>query len=155
MDVVAQYRVIVDRFHDLLHEVSRMRRREANAPDSIQFTHGAKQAREVPAGRRRIAVAVNILPQKLDFGVTRGAQLRASFSAGAVTLVRTSVMDQLLIGEELCSTGYTEIQLLGQNVNSYRDPSPSGWDFSRLLRAMGELDESGAFASRRRIRETS
>src|SRR6202048_198585 len=36
--------------------------------------------------------------------------------------------------------GYTEIQLLGQNVNSYRDPSPSGWDFSRLLRAMGEQE---------------
>ena len=41
---------------------------------------------------------------------------------------------------ELSSMGYTEIQLLGQNVNSYRDPSPSGWDFSRLLRAMGELE---------------
>jgi tRNA-2-methylthio-N6-dimethylallyladenosine synthase len=41
---------------------------------------------------------------------------------------------------ELSTMGYTEIQLLGQNVNSYRDPSPSGWDFSRLLRAMGELE---------------
>src|SRR5215475_4874141 len=28
--------------------------------------------------------------------------------------------------------GYTEIQLLGQNVNSYRDPSPAGWDFATL-----------------------
>ncbi len=36
--------------------------------------------------------------------------------------------------------GYTEIQLLGQNVNSYRDPSPAGWDFARLLRAVGEVD---------------
>jgi tRNA-2-methylthio-N6-dimethylallyladenosine synthase len=36
--------------------------------------------------------------------------------------------------------GYTEIQLLGQNVNSYHDPSPAGWDFARLLRAMGEID---------------
>ena len=35
--------------------------------------------------------------------------------------------------------GYTEIQLLGQNVNSYRDPSPAGWDFARLLREMGEV----------------
>src|ERR1700682_3409356 len=41
---------------------------------------------------------------------------------------------------DLSSMGYTEIQLLGQNVNSYRDPSPSGWDFSRLLRAVGEID---------------
>ena len=41
---------------------------------------------------------------------------------------------------ELARTGYTEIQLLGQNVNSYRDPSPPGWDFSRMLRAVGEVE---------------
>jgi tRNA-2-methylthio-N6-dimethylallyladenosine synthase len=35
--------------------------------------------------------------------------------------------------------GYSEIQLLGQNVNSYRDPSPAGWDFARLLRAVGQV----------------
>src|SRR5271154_7640847 len=41
---------------------------------------------------------------------------------------------------ELASMGYQEVQLLGQNVNSYRDPSPAGWDFARLLRAIGEID---------------
>jgi tRNA-2-methylthio-N6-dimethylallyladenosine synthase len=41
---------------------------------------------------------------------------------------------------ELASMGYTEIQLLGQNVNSYRDPSPAGWDFADLLRAVGEVE---------------
>src|SRR5580658_3212572 len=41
---------------------------------------------------------------------------------------------------QLAGAGYSEIQLLGQNVNSYRDPSPAGWDFARLLRAMGEVD---------------
>src|SRR5271170_2902052 len=41
---------------------------------------------------------------------------------------------------ELARMGYVEVQLLGQNVNSYRDPSPAGWDFARLLRAMGEVD---------------
>jgi tRNA-2-methylthio-N6-dimethylallyladenosine synthase len=35
--------------------------------------------------------------------------------------------------------GYTEIQLLGQNVNSYRDPSPAGWDFATLLARVAEL----------------
>jgi tRNA-2-methylthio-N6-dimethylallyladenosine synthase len=33
----------------------------------------------------------------------------------------------------LADRGYTEIQLLGQNVNSYRDPSPAGWDFAALI----------------------
>lgn len=41
---------------------------------------------------------------------------------------------------ELAAMGYKEIQLLGQNVNSYRDPSPAGWDFARLLRAVGEIE---------------
>ncbi len=34
---------------------------------------------------------------------------------------------------QLAQAGYSEIQLLGQNVNSYRDPSPAGWDFAGLL----------------------
>src|SRR5262245_54271238 len=33
----------------------------------------------------------------------------------------------------LAAQDYTEIQLLGQNVNSYRDPSSAGWDFAALL----------------------
>ncbi|MBI1791382.1 MAG: tRNA (N6-isopentenyl adenosine(37)-C2)-methylthiotransferase MiaB [Acidobacteria bacterium] len=39
----------------------------------------------------------------------------------------------------LAAAGYTEIQLLGQNVNSYRDPSPTGWDFATLLARVGEI----------------
>src|ERR1039458_2585 len=39
----------------------------------------------------------------------------------------------------LVESGYTEIQLLGQNVNSYRDPSPAGWDFATLLARTGEI----------------
>jgi tRNA-2-methylthio-N6-dimethylallyladenosine synthase len=38
----------------------------------------------------------------------------------------------------LADAGYTEIQLLGQNVNSYRDPTPAGWDFATLLARVGE-----------------
>ena len=40
----------------------------------------------------------------------------------------------------LASSGYTEVQLLGQNVNSYRDPSPAGWDFAQLLARTGETE---------------
>jgi tRNA-2-methylthio-N6-dimethylallyladenosine synthase len=40
---------------------------------------------------------------------------------------------------ELAAAGYTEIQLLGQNVNSYRDPSPAGWDFATLLDRVGRV----------------
>jgi tRNA-2-methylthio-N6-dimethylallyladenosine synthase len=40
---------------------------------------------------------------------------------------------------QLAAAGYTEIQLLGQNVNSYRDPSPAGCDFARLLALVAEV----------------
>jgi tRNA-2-methylthio-N6-dimethylallyladenosine synthase len=41
---------------------------------------------------------------------------------------------------QLAAMGYSEIQLLGQNVNSYRDPSAAGWDFARLLDEVGRVD---------------
>jgi tRNA-2-methylthio-N6-dimethylallyladenosine synthase len=49
----------------------------------------------------------------------------------------------------IAQAGYTEIQLLGQNVNSYRDPSPAGWDFSTLL------DQVGRVSGIRRVRFTT
>ena len=41
--------------------------------------------------------------------------------------------------EGLAAAGYTDVQLLGQNVNSYRDPSPAGWDFATLLDRVGRI----------------
>jgi tRNA-2-methylthio-N6-dimethylallyladenosine synthase len=50
---------------------------------------------------------------------------------------------------QLAEAGYTEVQLLGQNVNSYRDPSPAHWDFATLLRGVGQT------AGIRRVRFTT
>jgi len=47
-----------------------------------------------------------------------------------------SVMNE---ARSLAELGYTEIQLLGQNVNSYRDPAAPGWDFARLLANTGQI----------------
>ena len=55
----------------------------------------------------------------------------------------------LLEAHELASKGYTEIQLLGQNVNSYRDPSAASFDFARLFDAVGKV------AGIRRVRFTT
>jgi tRNA-2-methylthio-N6-dimethylallyladenosine synthase len=49
----------------------------------------------------------------------------------------------------LADSGYTEIQLLGQNVNSYRDPSAARWDFATLL------DRVGSIPGIRRVRFTT
>ncbi len=40
----------------------------------------------------------------------------------------------------LAELGYSEVQLLGQNVNSYRDPSPAAWDFAKLLEETGKVE---------------
>jgi len=40
---------------------------------------------------------------------------------------------------KIAADGYTEIQLLGQNVNSYRDPSPAGMNFAQLMNAVGQV----------------
>ena len=42
--------------------------------------------------------------------------------------------------KRLADAGYTEIQLLGQTVNSYRDPSPRGLNFAALLREVAAID---------------
>ncbi len=40
---------------------------------------------------------------------------------------------------ELADRGYTDVQLLGQNVNSYRDPVELDWDFAKLLDSVGKV----------------
>ena len=40
---------------------------------------------------------------------------------------------------QLVDFGYSEIQLLGQTVNSYRDPSPRGMNFAELLVAVAQV----------------
>jgi tRNA-2-methylthio-N6-dimethylallyladenosine synthase len=53
---------------------------------------------------------------------------------------RSRTSDSILAEtRQLADAGYTEIQLLGQNVNSYRDPSAAGWDFASLLRGVAEV----------------
>ncbi len=48
----------------------------------------------------------------------------------------TAVLAQ---AQQLAAAGYTEVQLLGQNVNSYRDPTPPNLTFAHLLAAMAQV----------------
>ena len=62
---------------------------------------------------------------------------------------RSRTSDSVLTeARQLVDLGYTEIQLLGQNVNSYRDPSEKK-SFAELLAAVGEV------AGIRRVRFTT
>src|ERR1700740_1901198 len=54
---------------------------------------------------------------------------------------RSRASDAVLAeAKRLADAGYTEIQLLGQTVNSYRDPSPRKWNFVDLLLAVAEIE---------------
>jgi tRNA-2-methylthio-N6-dimethylallyladenosine synthase len=54
---------------------------------------------------------------------------------------RSRTSDSVLSeARSLAELGYTEVQLLGQNVNSYRDPSERGWNFAQLLAAVGTVN---------------
>jgi len=62
---------------------------------------------------------------------------------------RSRTADSVLAeARRMADAGYTEIQLLGQNVNSYRDPSGK-MSFAELLAAVGEV------AGIRRVRFTT
>ncbi len=50
-----------------------------------------------------------------------------------------SSTDVLAEARRLAEAGYTEIQLLGQTVNSYRDPSSARFSFAELLSAVAEV----------------
>jgi len=52
---------------------------------------------------------------------------------------RSRISDSVLAeARQMADLGYTEVQLLGQNVNSYKDPSGTK-TFAELLAAVGEL----------------
>jgi tRNA-2-methylthio-N6-dimethylallyladenosine synthase len=54
---------------------------------------------------------------------------------------RSRASDSILAeARRLADAGYSEIQLLGQTVNSYRDPSPRGLNFVDLLRAVADIE---------------
>ena len=54
---------------------------------------------------------------------------------------RSRASDSILAEvRRLADAGYTEIQLLGQTVNSYRDPSPRKWNFVALLLGVAEIE---------------
>jgi hypothetical protein len=87
--VIADRRVRVHGVDDGAHEIARVRSGVADAADARNFGHARQQGREIPAGRRRIAIAVHVLPQQLDFGVAllgQAARFRHHALAGAAAL---------------------------------------------------------------------
>src|ERR1039457_344251 len=83
MDMVAEHGILVDGVDNVLDEIARMRGREADAADAVDAANLAKQADEVPAAGRRVAVAVDVLAEQLDLAVAHPRQA-ASFLENAV-----------------------------------------------------------------------
>ncbi len=118
-----------NRLPDLLAEL------EEGRPRVVGLTVETRETFETPYTRRRspfqafitIIEGCNKACAYCVVPFTRGPE-RSRPSAAILDEVR-----------RLAAEGYTEITLLGQNVNSYRDPSPAGWDFATLLARVAEI----------------
>src|SRR5215472_6304576 len=89
MHVIAKHRVLVHRVDDSLHEIARVRSGVAHAPHAGNLRYARQQSREIPARGRGVAVAVDVLAQQLNFGVTflsQTAGLRHDARARAAAL---------------------------------------------------------------------
>ena len=88
-------------------------------------------------------------PFRAYITIIEGCNKRCTFCVVPTTRgpERSRTSDSIL-GEarRLADAGYTEIQLLGQTVNSYRDPGPRRLAFAELL------SEVGSIAGVRRVR---
>lgn len=81
-------------------------------------------------------------PHKAYITIIEGCDKNCTYCVVPFTRGRERSRTSVSVMEEarqLVDLGYSEIMLLGQNVNSYRDPSPAAWDFATLLQRMGEI----------------
>jgi tRNA-2-methylthio-N6-dimethylallyladenosine synthase len=85
---------------------------------------------EFTARQNPIAATSPSLRAATSSAPTAWCRIRAARSAAGR---RTSVLEE---ARRIADLGYTEIQLLGQNVNSYRDPEGKR-SFAELLAAVG------------------
>src|SRR4029077_1734643 len=65
-----------------------MRSRKADAPDAVDFADATQHARKIPAGRRRVAITIDVLAEQLDFGIAYARQF-ARFLENALTCAAT------------------------------------------------------------------
>ena len=76
MHVIAERRIRLDGVDNALAEIARMRRGEAHAADAGNLPDVIEQRGEIPARGRRIAIAVHVLAEQLNFAVARARQLQ-------------------------------------------------------------------------------
>jgi tRNA-2-methylthio-N6-dimethylallyladenosine synthase len=82
-------------------------------------------------------------PYRAYITIIEGCDKKCSYCVVPMTRgpERSQRSDEILADcRSLAAQGYTEIQLLGQTVNSYRDPSPARLSFSELLLKVAEID---------------
>ena len=81
-------------------------------------------------------------PFRAYITIIEGCDKRCTFCVVPTTRgpERSRTSDSILVeARKLVEDGYTEIQMLGQTVNSYRDPGPRRLSFAELLAKVGSI----------------
>jgi tRNA-2-methylthio-N6-dimethylallyladenosine synthase len=127
-----------------------------NAPENANFVTGKPEARKPTAGS--LVRITGLDDRETDECFETEFTARSNPHRGYITIIegcdkfcaycvvpftrgkeRSRTSDSVLAeARQMADLGYTEIQLLGQNVNSYKDPAGK-WSFAELLAAVGEV----------------
>jgi tRNA-2-methylthio-N6-dimethylallyladenosine synthase len=122
---------------------------------SASYTHFSQLIDRLEAGERRVTgltletdqcfeteITSRDHPFRAYITIIEGCDKACTYCVVPMTRgpERSRPSDKILAeARRLVDEGYTEIQLLGQTVNSYRDPSPGRLSFTDLLIRVAEL----------------
>jgi tRNA-2-methylthio-N6-dimethylallyladenosine synthase len=158
----ASYRKLPDMLAQLESEVGVPNSVEKSRVPSPEFTHSGGNSRDSRLGTQSLIRITGLDDRETDECFETEFAARTNPHRGYITIIegcdkfcaycvvpftrgkeRSRTSDSVLAeARQMADLGYTEIQLLGQNVNSYKDPAgkPGGKKtFAELLAAVGEV----------------
>jgi tRNA-2-methylthio-N6-dimethylallyladenosine synthase len=158
----ASYRKLPEMLAQLESEVGVPNSAEKSRVPSPEFTHSVGNTRDSRLGTQSLVRITGLDDRETDECFETEFTARTNPHRGYITIIegcdkfcaycvvpftrgkeRSRTSESVLAeARQMADLGYTEIQLLGQNVNSYKDPAgkPGGKKtFAELLAAVGEV----------------
>ncbi len=154
----ASYRKLPQMLAQLESEVGVPNSAEKSRVPSTEFTHSVGNTRDSRLGTQSLVRITGLDDRETDECFETEFTARTNPHRGYITIIegcdkfcaycvvpftrgkeRSRTSESVLAeARQMADLGYTEIQLLGQNVNSYKDPAGKR-SFAELLAAVGEV----------------